>query len=407
MNLIDIGYIVVYAIMLYVSLVWFTVYFKNRGIFLKNPRPKKFPSITFLLPAYNAEKTIKRCIESIFNLNYPKEKIKVIVIDDGSKDKTVEIVKQYKDRVKLIRQKHKGKASALNNALKYVDTELVACMDVDSYPDKNYLLNSVGYFENKNVAAVTPSLKVENTDSLIRKIQWVEYIFSIFLRKVFSITQTQYVIPGPGGIYRASVLKEVGGFDEKNITEDMEMGFRLINRGYRLENSVNAFVFTECPKDFREFYKQRIRWYVGYWLNVKKYSHMIFNIKYGNLGIFLLPVNFLWLFVLAFLLITQIFFGVKSLIEFFINWGYINYAFTLPKFNISLLLLDSFTFFNILFLGITLLSIWISIHVSEEKIDLRRRIKFYLAFIFIYPFLFSILWILSIIYELLGVKIKW
>jgi cellulose synthase/poly-beta-1,6-N-acetylglucosamine synthase-like glycosyltransferase len=406
MKLIDIIYIFVYAVMIYCSILWFGAYLKNRKIIFKIPKAKRFPSITFLIPAYNAEKTIKKTIDSLFNLKYPKKKMKIIVIDDGSTDNTAKIAKQYKN-VKLIRQKHGGKGSALNNGLKHVKTELVACMDADSLPEKDYLLKMVGYLEKKDVAAVTPALKVAETDSLMRKIQWVEYLFSIFLRKVFSIFQSQYVVPGPGGIYKASALKKVGGFDENSLTEDMEIAFKLIDSGYRLENSISAFVDTDCPKNFKGLYKQRIRWYRGYWQNVKKYSYMIGNLKYGNLGFFLLPINFVWMFVLAFLFFTPIILGIKNSIEYFINWSYIGYAIMLPEIRFDIIFLDFFTFFNALFLVLNLIVIWVSVRASREKIELKKRIKFYLAFLFIYPVLISIFWILSMIFELFGVKRKW
>lgn len=406
MQLIDFVYLFTYSIMIYCSVLWFTVFFKNRKKMFSNPKPKRLPSITFLVPAYNEEKNIGKCLQSILNLDYPKNKLKVIVIDDGSTDNTPRIVKKFK-KVKLIRQKNSGKAAALNNGLKYVKTELVACMDADSYPEKNYLLEMIGYLEKKNVAAVTPAMKVLNTQTIIQKIQWVEYLWQIFLRKIFNFFDCQYVIPGPGSVYKTFVLKKVGGFEVGNIAEDTEIAFRIIDKGYRIENSINAYVYTEAPSNFKGLYKQRIRWYRGYIQNVVKYSKMVFNPKYGNLGFFLLPMNFVWMFILSFLFFSQIFTLLWNFAQYFISWYHIKFAVILPEMRVDIFLIDFYTYFFFLFLLLTLFTLWLSIVFSGEKVDLKKKLSFYLSYILIYPFLISIFWILSIIYELAGVKKKW
>lgn len=406
MQLIDFVYLFTYSIMIYCSVLWFTVFFKNRKKMFSNPKPKRLPSITFLVPAYNEEKNIGKCLQSILNLDYPKNKLKVIVIDDGSTDNTPRIVKKFK-KVKLIRQKNSGKAAALNNGLKYVKTELVACMDADSYPEKNYLLEMIGYLEKKNVVAVTPAMKVLNTQTIIQKIQWVEYLWQIFLRKIFNFFDCQYVIPGPGSVYKTFVLKKVGGFEVGNIAEDTEIAFRIIDKGYRIENSINAYVYTEAPSNFKGLYKQRIRWYRGYIQNVVKYSKMVFNPKYGNLGFFLLPMNFVWMFILSFLFFSQIFTLLWNFAQYFISWYHIKFAVILPEMRVDIFLIDFYTYFFFLFLLLTLFTLWLSIVFSGEKVDLKKKLSFYLSYILIYPFLISIFWILSIIYELAGVKKKW
>jgi cellulose synthase/poly-beta-1,6-N-acetylglucosamine synthase-like glycosyltransferase len=406
MQVVDVIYLLVYTVILYCSILWFTVFFKNRKKMLKNPKPKRFPSITFLVPAYNEERNIERCLRSILNLNYPKDKLKVIVIDDGSTDNTAKIVRKFK-KVKLIRQKNSGKASAINNGLRHVKTELVACMDADSFPDKDYLLKMVGRMEKKSVAAVTPAMKVSKTRSIIQKIQWVEYLWAIFLRKIFSIFDCQYVTPGPGSVYKKEVLEKIGDFDEKNLTEDMEIAFRIVNNGYRIDNSMDAYVYTDAERSFKELYRQRLRWYRGYIQNTIKYSHMIANPKYGNLGFFILPINFVWMFIVGFLLFSLIFRLFWDAFQSFINWSYVNFALMPLKIKIDIFLIDFYTYFGILFLIISLAYIWLSVIYSGEKLDVKRKFKFYVSYILLYPFLISIFWIISIIYEILGIERKW
>jgi len=406
MQIIDIIYLLIYGIILYCSVLWLTVFLKNKKKMLINPKPKRFPSITFLVPAYNEEKNIERCLKSILNLNYPKDKLKVIVIDDGSTDNTAKIVRKFK-KVKLIRQKNSGKAAAINNGLKHVRTELVACMDADSFPDKNYLLRMIGFIEKKSVAAVTPAMKVLNTDSIFQKIQWVEYVWAIFLRKIFSFFDCQYVTPGPGSIYKKEVLEKIGGFDENNLTEDMEIAFRIVDHGYKIENSINAYVYTNAPENFKGLFNQRLRWYRGYIQNAAKYSHMIINPKYGNLGFFILPINFIWMFILSFLLFSLIFRFFLDSFTNFINWSYINFALMPLEIKINLFLIDFYTYFGILFLIFSFIYVWLSVIYAGEKLDIKRKFKFYVNYILIYPYLISIFWVMSIIYEILRVERKW
>lgn len=405
MQPIDFVYMGIYGVMIYCSVLWFSVFFRNRKHVFINPIPKRFPSITFLIPAYNGGKCIKKCIDALFKLEYPKKKLKVIVIDDGSTDNTADVVRKYKN-VKLIRQKHAGKGAALNNGLKHVKTELIGCMDVDSFPATDYLIELVGNLEDKNIAIGTPAMKIYKTNTLIRKIQWIEYIFMIFLRKAFSIFNCEFVVPGPGGIYKASILKNLGGWDENNLTEDTEIAFRFQDNRYKIKNSINAFVYTNGPKNFKELWKQRIRWYRGYLQNVRKYAHMIAKPKYGNLGLFLLPMNLLWILIFGFMLFSQIYLLTGNVMTFIIDWSHIGFAIMPIHINFAMLL-DLYTFFAVTFFFMVILLLGFAITYAGEKVNLKKRIKLYLSFFFIYPFMISIFWLTSFIYEVLGVKRKW
>jgi cellulose synthase/poly-beta-1,6-N-acetylglucosamine synthase-like glycosyltransferase len=410
MQLIDLMYLGVYMVIFYSSILWLTAFFHYWKQFFKRIELKKFPTISFLIPAYNEGNNIRKCIKSLLNLDYPKEKVKIFVIDDGSEDDTRKIVigiaKKLKN-VKLLKQDHRGKGAAINNGLKHVKSDLVACMDADSSPNKNYLKKIVGYFSDKEIGAITPALKITKTDTIIRKTQWLEYLFSIFLRKLFCFFQCQYVAPGPGSVYRTSILKKIGGFDETSMTEDMEIAFRLIDRGYRIENCVDAYVKTDSPENFKKLFKQRVRWYRGYIQNVKKYFHMVLNPKFGNLGMFLLPMNFVWMFTLFFLLVAPLYTLVNNSITYLINWGYINYYLFPIKIEMNILSIDFYSFFSVLFFILTGLIILFSIRSSKEKINIRKRFDFYLLFIFLYPILISLSWISSIIFEIFGVKRRW
>jgi cellulose synthase/poly-beta-1,6-N-acetylglucosamine synthase-like glycosyltransferase len=215
------------------------------------------------------------------------------------------------------------------------------------------------------------------------------------------------VAPGPGSIYKTSLLKKVGGFDEDNLAEDTEIALRLVDKGYKIENSIDAYVYTHAPPSFKGLFKQRVRWYRGYIQNVLKYSKMIANPRYGNLGFFVLPINFVWMFILGFLLFSQIFTFVWNGFQYFLAWGNIRFAILQPEIKLDIFLIDFYTYFFFLFLVIGLFILWLSIVFSGEKADLKKKLSFYLSYLFIYPFLISIFWAASIIYEVAGVRKKW
>lgn len=407
MDLLDVFYILVNFIAIYLSLVWIIVYIGNRKEVLKNPKPKRLPSITFLVPAFNEQNNIERCLKSILNLDYPKTKKKIIVINDGSTDNTAKIVRRFKKHgVKLINQKNSGKSVALNNGMKYVRTELVACMDADSYAEMDYLKKTVGYFQAPKVGAVTTSIKTDKMDTIARKIQWVEYLASVIMRKLFSILDSQFVVPGAGGIFRTGVLRKIGPFDVNNITEDMEIALRLQSKGYRIENSIDASVYTSVPSDFKTLFKQRMRWYRGYIDNFKTYTHLI-GLKYGNFGTFLLPGTIAWAVLIAILFILMFGNTTYEIYKSFSFWFAINNQIMLPQLKLDIFEINTVNLLISVSIltGITL-SI-IGIRASKPKNVRGRKILYIIFYFLIYPLMFSFFWFCAFVLHLLKVDKKW
>ncbi|MCK4634437.1 MAG: glycosyltransferase family 2 protein [Candidatus Aenigmarchaeota archaeon] len=406
MNVFDIVYLFAYFIILYCSVLWFSVFLVHRNTIFNNPKAKIYPSLTVLVPAYNEAGRIGKCLDSLLSLDYPK--LNIIAINDGSTDNTLEVLKKYEKKgVKIINKKNSGKADSLNHALKHVNTELFMCMDADSYPSPDSVKKMVGYMEGENVAGVSPALKIDEVNTFMQKIQWVEYIFSIFLRKVFSIFQCQYVLPGPGSIYRTKIIKDLGGFDKESITEDMEIAFRLQSKKYDIENSIDAYVYTEAPQSFRGLFKQRVRWYRGYLHNVRKYLHLIGNPEYGNLGVFLIPINFIWVFILFAFFFIPLYTVASNLMGFLNVFSLVG----IPPINLFLgfdiMYVDFYSFFLAAFITLAVATIMVSLKSSNEKIEFKKRYLFYIGYMFIYPLLFSIFWISTVFYEIFGAEKKW
>lgn len=287
-----------YFISLYFAIFFIITFFENKSLFEKKERIKikRYPSVSVIIPAYNEEKTIIKTIVSVINLDYPKDLLDVVVVDDGSKDNTKIIVEEFirgKKNIKLISHSNKGKGASLNIALKQVKGEFFACLDADSEVDSNALKKMLSlYYANKdNVAIVTPALKVKNAHTLIEKMQRVEYLAMLLAAKITSILDCQYVAPGPFSIYKTSVIKDIGGFDEASLTEDQEIAYRVQSMHYKIIHCKDAYVFTRTPRTLRAFYKQRNRWYKGSLLTLHKYKKMVLNKNYGDFGFFQLLKN--------------------------------------------------------------------------------------------------------------------
>lgn len=251
----------------------------------------KSPTVSVIVPVWNEEKTILKTIFSILKLNYPKDKLSVFIVDDGSTDNTWKIIQRFKNnkQIKLLRKENGGKHTALNFALKHIDSELVGCLDADSYVHPEALKRIVREFENREIMAVTPSIVLYEPRGILQLVQKAEYMFGIFLRKVFSHLNAIYITPGPFSIFRRKVFDLVGEYRHAHSTEDMEMAMRMQKNGMKIGNVSNAYVYTVGPKSLKSLYKQRLRWVYGFLKNTIDYRDMFFRPQYGHLGMVVLP----------------------------------------------------------------------------------------------------------------------
>ncbi|OYT41419.1 hypothetical protein B6U80_01380 [Candidatus Pacearchaeota archaeon ex4484_26] len=312
MNILTYIYLGYLFISLYIICFFTLLYTKNKKSIFSYPKLKKNYSVSFLIPAFNEQATISNTINSILSLNYPHKLLEIIVINDGSADKTGEIVKNIvkkNKKVKLINKKNTGKADSLNVALKEAKGELIVVVDADSYPNKTAIKKMVPYFDDEKVAAVTSSILVKNNKNFFGSIQALEYSIIAWTRKLLDYVDGVYVSPGPLSMYRKSALLEVGGFDTKNMTEDIEMTWKLIYHKYKVKMCLAARSHTTVPQTFKQWWKQRVRWKIGGMQTIAKYKNTIFNSTYNMLGLFILPY-----------FVISIFLGLFGLGIFFYIW---------------------------------------------------------------------------------------
>ena len=407
--MVDVGIILMYIAAffgLFTGIYFLLTLLENKDL-LKSPEAKRYPSVTIIVPAYNEEQTIEKDLDSLLTLDYPKEKLRIIVVDDGSKDRTYELAKAYEQKgVAVYTKKNEGKGIALNFALTHVHSELVGALDADSYVDTQALKRIVGFFEDPQVMAVTPSMKIWSPQTVWQKIQTIEYLMGIFLRKVFAFFGSIHVTPGPFTIYRKWFFDTYGGYDHSTITEDIEIALRMQRHNYTIENATDAFVYTKGPAQFKPLFRQRIRWYRGFVDNVLKYKDL-FGRKHGNLGLFILPGSFFSVALVVSILTYVVTKWISDAYERFFNWYYIGFDLSyLFDFHFDPFFINTqaIVFLSIISLVSSLMVISIAKKIAQEKGSIKISYVFYF---FVYWLLFGLWWIVALYYKVTGKKIAW
>ena len=401
-----------YFCSLYLAIFWLLVLL-NKYLAKREEKNLGFqPSVSVIVPAFNEEKVVASCIESLLALDYPKDKLEVIVVNDGSIDNTLNECKKFKDRITLIDlKKNSGtKAVPLNKGIEKAGGEIIACLDADSIVDKDTLKKMLPYFNADDVAAVTPALKVFNPETILQKLQWYEYLFAILLRKLMSLIDCIYVTPGPFSLYRRQIVQDLGGFSEDNITEDMEMALRLQAHQYRIRNAMEAYVYTIAPENIIGMYRQRRRWYQGLMVNSRIYKKLFFNKEFGDFSL-LMPLNVMSVLVLMVSTLLFTYYLTKPIFKSFVKFMLIDFDFMVffRNLNWNIHVLD-FSFMKLFVLlmvfGFGLLSLYLSHRFSRERIR-KLGLRPVIAFSMFYFLFLGALWIGVLTEFLRGARNKW
>lgn len=401
----------------YLGIVATTFYILSYRAYLKREKKysfeeKNLPKVTVLIPAYNEENSIARTIKSILKSDYPRNKFEVIVINDGSKDKTYEIAKKYKSKiVKVFTKKNGGKGSALNLGISKAKGEIIFTMDADTFVESYSLKNMVHYFANPKITAVTPAMMIYKPKTIWQRIQHAEYFLGVFMRKAFASVDSVYVTPGAFSAYRKEFFEKHGGYDEDNVTEDLEIALRIQYLGYSIENSPYSPAYTISPKTFRELLIQRRRWYYGHIKNIWNYRKLISR-KYGDLGMFIIPVGLLSIFfaLVVFLYkLGETFSKAFNEIVFLKDFGFSSLSVSEINYHV----LERF-FFNLFSNEIFLFILFFMVIMGGYMVWARRKIgktpglAINLPLYMIsFALLFSFWWSVSIVYSIFVRDLKW
>ena len=380
---------------LYVTIFFLITILENRRRLHQAPLKGKTPSVSFIVPCYNEEKNIVQTIESLLALDYPKNKLQILVIDDGSKDKTFEKAKalEVKGLVKVYHKKNGGKHTALNYGLAKIQSKFVGTLDADSFVDPQALKKMLPYFADSNVQAVTSSLKVYQPKSIWQHLQNAEYLLGIYFRKAASLLGSLNVTPGPLTIFRRSIFEKIGNYHRAYQTEDCEMALRLQSYNFQIENTADACVYTVAPNNFKTLYRQRVRWYQGTLRNTWDYRRL-FGRKQGNLGLLVLPASFFGIFLLLTIASYSIINTTTNLLNSFFAWQAIN--FDLSQFSLNwdwfLVSLNLLTLLGITSLFLTALAMLVGQKLSRENFSWKTGKGMFLALLLYIP-LYSLWWL--------------
>jgi len=408
---------IVYFFSLYYVVFWVLVLLDDEPV---QKKLKGQPEVSILIPAYNEEGNVIPTLKSVEALDYPKNKIAVYIMDDGSTDNTYKEALAYSKlmlknhdykRVVVITQKNKGKYAAMNAALKMVDTEFFASLDADSMPKKDALKKIMECFGDEKVAGVSPVMKVYKPSNTLQTIQYFEYLVNHFYKSVIKKLDSIHVLPGPLSVYRTAVVKKLGGFREAHKTEDMELAMRIQKAQYKITQCNDAFVYTKAPYSLKSLYRQRHRWNYGTFRNLLDYKKMIFNRKYGDFGVFQLPMIMLsgLLGIIVLGLLSHAFWkGVRPFFRLLQLYNY-NIIELIRQSSMNIIWLDidlrSLITFMIVF-GLTLMIMWLSFRLYKQKYGLKTTLPFIFYLFFYYLFL-AVVWLGVFKDYIIGTKVGW
>ncbi len=371
---------------------------------------EELPTVTIIVPAWNEGDTTVGTINSILNLDYPPDKLDVFFVDDGSTDNTLEIAKQYfgnNPRVKINTKPNGGKHTAMNLGIKESKSEIIGCLDADSFVESNALRDMIPYFKHEGVVSVTPTVQIYKPDNWLRHIQAIEYMIGSVTRKLLSRVNALYVTPGPFSLFKREIFAKIGDFRSAYNTEDMEMALRIQSNKMKIENCHTAIIWTIAPKTIKTLYKQRVRWVTGFLKNAwYSYRGLLLKTDYGYFGVLALP--FACVSIITSLYFTAIY--VKSIIEAIYNeilyrqavgfhFGSMNLHFDPYSYDLTFHKLIIY-----LLMTSTLLYITFGVRLIRKKYTIARgTVSFLLLYGLIAPF-----WLGKSVYNLLTSKeTKW
>lgn len=254
----------------------------------KNMLKKKrnFPFISIIIPAKNEEKVIGRLLKALLKIKYPKDRMEIIIVEDGSNDRTPQIcnkfVQEYPRLIKFFhRSTSNGKPSALNYGLKYAKGDLIAVFDADNVPQPDVLLKVVKYFDDPKVAAVQGTTCAINADqNMLTKL--IAYEEALWLKNYIQgkdILNLFVPLTGSCQFIRRDIVEEINGWDERFLSEDVEMSARLTELGYKVRYAPDIISWQEAPSSIIQLIKQRIRWNRGFMEVAIKYGRLLKSFK--------------------------------------------------------------------------------------------------------------------------------
>ena len=363
-----------------------------------------YPTVTIVVPCYNEENTISRTVESLLSLEYPKDKLKIILVDDGSKDGTWELIKTFSinPQIEIYKKENGGKHTAMNLALEKTDSMFVGGLDADSFVHPQALVRIIQMFDDEEIMAVSPSIIVHEPKNIIQKAQKAEYDMSVYNKKMFGFLGAIHVTPGPFSIFRKKVFDDLGPYRKAHNTEDQEIALRMQEAGYRIDHCPDAYVHTVSPHTVAKLYRQRLRWIYGFIKNAFDYRRLIFRKKYGPVGTFTIPSGMVSIISILFISVIILYNFITYLVDKIIEIRTIGFNTTFDGLHFDFFYFNTkaIIFVTIVLYGMVMVALLLGRRMSEGKYRISMDM---LYFVFVYS-LIAPFWLLKAIWNAIWSK---
>jgi cellulose synthase/poly-beta-1,6-N-acetylglucosamine synthase-like glycosyltransferase len=358
-----------------------------------------FPKVVVIVPAWNEGKTVHGTVDSLLALDYPKEKLEIIVVDDGSTDTTWQEMLTYKDhpQVRIFQKENGGKHTAVNFGIDNTDADFISCLDADSFVAPDALKRMINLFQKKpDVMAVAPSLIIHNPKNILQYAQKVEYNMSTYNKRMLAYLGAIHVTPGPFSVFRKEVFEKIGKFKKAHNTEDQEIAYRMQQNHMKIDHCHTAYVYTSSPDTVKKLYTQRLRWIYGFIQNTIDYRHLIFKTKYGNFSFFTLPSGIISIVAVVYLSFAIVYnlviLSIKKITEISIKGFNLSFS---PQFDWFFINTKTIVFVSIILYGLIIFSIIVGTYLTKQKKALNWHIiPYLLIYSIIAPF-----WLLKAVYN--------
>ncbi|MDQ0298245.1 cellulose synthase/poly-beta-1,6-N-acetylglucosamine synthase-like glycosyltransferase [Salibacterium salarium] len=369
----------------------YSKHIKTKRLWEQNPG--EMPTFSILIPAHNEEMVIENTLKAMINLRYPKEKLEIIVVNDYSKDRTGAIIDEYADRYSFIKAVHtkpphagKGKSGALNLGLKHSSGSVVAVYDADNTPEPDaiyYLALSLN--KDEKAGAVIGKFRVINANkNILTRLINLETLTFQWLAQAgrwywFKMT----TIPGTNFAIRRSILEELGGWDEKALSEDTELSFRVYNLGYYIRFFPAAITWEQEPETLKVWWKQRMRWARGNEYVIAKYLFGFAKLKNKKIVLDLFYFLFTYLLFFTGILLSHAIFVINLFVNLDLTIGMVSYVLLITGFLlfvIEVMLALSLekrqltvkNVFAAVFMYFTYSQLWIALVMNATFLELKR-----------------------------------
>ncbi len=407
----------VYLVSLYFVIFWFLVFLDRDSSAPVSKKLRKYPFVTVVVPCLNEEKYLAATVESALTLRYPRNKYEVLIIDNGSTDRTAEVAQELVKKhsgfdLQFVKLTKRGKGVALNEGIARARGEFFVCLDVDSFVDEDALLKILPHFdEDENLGAVLPCMKVYQPKTWLQKVQYCEYTINMYYKWLMSNINCVHVAPGPFSVYKTQVLKDIGGFHEKALTEDLEITYRMQAHHHVIKQLLDTYVYTMVPATLKEWYKQRNRWFKGTMHTTWDYRRLLFNKEYGDFGMIQLPMVFISGVLSVIMFSLSAFYFFKPHVEYVVDLSYVGFdVLTFLKhfgFSFHVLDINFATIATSLFmLALSVLFMWKAAEATKGS-TFAHGYKNVFVFMFLYFLFLGIVWIGVSVDLLRGVVQEW